>query len=85
MSDFQAYQDKLSAKMEKVKAEISKLAAEAKDASADKKIEYQHKMDALKAEHSDTSEKLEELKLAGEAKWEELKAGMSHMVNSMKH
>lgn len=71
-----AYVEKLKARLDEWNADIDKLAAKAAQAEAGAKIEYQNKLDDLRAKRDDVRDKLSAMQQAGEGAWEDLKEGL---------
>jgi len=65
------------------KAEIDKLKAEAGKADADAQLEYYKQIEGMRAKQEAASEKLTEIKKAGEDSWEDLKAGVDLAWDSL--
>ncbi len=74
----EAYIQKLKAKLDEWNAEIDKLAAEVDQAEADSKIEYDKRLEDLRARRKDLEEKLAELQQAGDSAWNDLKKGVEN-------
>ncbi len=73
-----AYIQKLRAKMAEWNAEIDFLSAKADQAKAETKIEYQKKLEDLRAKRRDLQEKIVEIEQAGESVWGDLKQGLEN-------
>lgn len=71
----QVYQQKLEANLEKLQVRIDKLKAKADQATADARLQYHDKMEALTAKQQETQNQLHQLKAASEDAWHELKIG----------
>jgi uncharacterized coiled-coil DUF342 family protein len=84
MSLKQAYEHKMQTQLDEWSAEIDKLKAKADSAEADQRIEYYKKIDELHSMHESTTNKLNELKNAGDDAWADLKAGIDSLNDSMK-
>jgi hypothetical protein len=76
MSQKEAYIQKLQAKFDQWDAEIAKLTAKAKQADADARVEYHERIDDLQTKRKEVEEKVDELRQAGDAAWEDLKVGV---------
>jgi uncharacterized coiled-coil DUF342 family protein len=83
MSNKEAYQQQLEAKLEEWQAEIDKLRAKAKGAAADSQVEYNQQIDALQSKQDEATQKLAELQEAGEGAWEQLKTGAEKAWNDL--
>ncbi|MCG6879073.1 MAG: hypothetical protein LJE96_08020 [Deltaproteobacteria bacterium] len=83
MSSKDAYVQKLHAKLDEWNAQIDKMKAKADQAEADSRIEYNKRIGELREKRSETKEKLEALREAGEGAWEDLKSGVQLAVESM--
>jgi len=83
MSDKQAYEQKLEAKLEDWQASIDKLRAQAKEAGADARIEYDKKIDELRAHRDQMEEKLSEMRNAQAAAWTDIKGGVDKAWDDM--
>ncbi len=83
MSTKDAYVDKLHAKLDEWNAQIDKLKAKADQAEAESRIEYNKQITELQERRSETKQKIEGLRNAGEGAWEDLKSGVQLAVDSM--
>lgn len=83
MTDKQAYEKKLEAKLEEWQADIDKLRAKAKEAGADAQIEYEKQIDTLRKSRDDMEAKLSEMREAQTAAWEDVKRGADKAWDSM--
>lgn len=83
MSQKDAYEKKIQAKLDEVRAEIERLQAKAREAEADAEIEYNKQIDQLRKKHEALKSKLDEVKLAGEDAWEDLKVGAELAYESL--
>jgi len=83
MSNREAYEQKLQAKLDERQAEIDKLKARAKGAEADARIEHQKEIDDLEAQRDEARQKLAELREAGDDAWEDVKDGAERAWNSL--
>lgn len=79
-----AYQQKMDAQLTLWGAEATKLKAKLERASAEAKIAGYKQLDALKAKQQTAQRKLEELKAAGNEKFEQLKVGLEGSWNDLK-
>lgn len=84
MSKKDAYQEKAAAQLRVWKADIEKLMAQADKAKAEGKIEFYKRAEALSAKYQTAKKKLQELKGAGDEKWEEIKAGVEVALSEVK-
>jgi len=84
MSLKDAYVSKMEAQLKEWGAELDKLKAKAQKATAEGRIEYQKRMESAKAKQQVALGKLEELKRAGEDRWEALKAGVESAWGELK-
>ncbi len=73
-----SFQQKLEARLSEWDAEIEKLKAKADKVEADLKIDYYKQMGALQERRNAAKKKLEELRLAGDEAWEDLKSGVEN-------
>lgn len=78
MSEKEAYQEKLQAKLDQWRAEIDKLEAKIDQAKADAKINYQKQIEELRAKYGAAKEKLAEVKQAGDGTWKNFKRGIEN-------
>lgn len=76
MSEKNAYQKKLEAKLDEWKAEIQRLKARAAGAEADLEIELKEQLIDLRAKRDHAELSLEKLRHAGEGAWQDLKSGI---------
>ncbi|MDF1584473.1 MAG: hypothetical protein RQ733_13375 [Methyloprofundus sp.] len=83
MSVKQAYEKKMQAQLDEWSAEIKKLKAKAEYAEADVEIKYHKQIEELQAMQKAASEKLTNLKDAGDDAWEELKVGIENSCDSL--
>ena len=75
MSNREAYEQKLRAKLDEWQAEIDKLRAKARGAEADARIEREKEADRLEAKREEMRHKLKELREAGDDAWDDLRDG----------
>jgi len=83
MSMKDAYEQKLQAQLDEWGAEINKLKAKADNAEADAQLEYYKQIEELRSMQESASNKLVELKEAGDDAWEDLKAGIDSAWDSL--
>ncbi|MGA6926556.1 MAG: hypothetical protein WBY88_12785 [Desulfosarcina sp.] len=79
-----AYVKKLKAQLDVWNADIDKLDARAARAEAEARIEYQERMDDLRAKRDDARDKLSAMQQAGEGAWEDLKEGLENSWEILK-
>ena len=79
----EAYEQKLQAKLDEWGAEIDKLKAKADNAEADAQLEYYKRIEELRTMQESATNKLAELKDAGDDAWEDLKAGIESAWDSL--
>jgi DNA-binding transcriptional MerR regulator len=84
MSNRDAYVQKLKAKMDEWNDEIDKLAAKADQAEAESRIEYEKRLEELRAKRKDVEDKIAEVQQAGESAWEDLKEGLENSWEILK-
>jgi hypothetical protein len=72
----EAYQEKLEAQLKEWSSKVKELQAKAEMAKADVKIELQKHLESLRAKHDAAQAKLQEIKEAGAAAWENTKPGV---------
>jgi len=75
MSNRDAYEQKLQAKLDEWQAEIDKLWARARSAEADARIEREKEAERLEAKRDEVREKLKEMREAGDEAWDDLRDG----------
>lgn len=79
-----AYVQKLKARLDEWNAEIDRLAAKADQAEAESRIEYENRMEDLRAKRKDVEDKMTELQQAGESAWKDLKQGLENSWEILK-
>jgi len=84
MSLKDTYVSKIEAQLKDWAADLKKLEARAQKATAEGKIEYQKRLEASRAKHQAVERKLDELKKAGEDRWEALKSGVESAWSELK-
>lgn len=84
MSIKESYQEKLESQLEEWKADIKGLKAKMGVLKADAKIKVEKELDDLTAQQEAASEKLKELKDAGDDVWEQTKAGAELLWTELK-
>jgi uncharacterized coiled-coil DUF342 family protein len=75
MSNREAYEQKLKAKLDEWQAEIDKLRAKARGAEADARIEREKEAERLEAKRDEMRQKLKEMREAGDEAWDDLRDG----------
>lgn len=83
MSNREAYEQKLQAKLDEWQAEIDKLRARARGAEADARIDREKEAERLEAKREEVRQKLEELREAGDDAWDDIKAGAERAWDSL--
>jgi ElaB/YqjD/DUF883 family membrane-anchored ribosome-binding protein len=83
MSMKEAYEKKLQAQLDEWGAEIDKIKAKADKAEADAQLDYYKQIEELQSMQQEASEKLAELKEAGDDALEDLKAGIQSTWDSL--
>jgi chromosome segregation ATPase len=83
MSEKQAYEKKLQAKMDEWSAEIDKLKAKANDAEANAQLEYNRRIEDLRSMQEAARDRLVALREASDDAWEDLKIGMESALDSL--
>ena len=83
MSQKDAYEKKIQAKLDEVSAEIERLQAKAREAEADAEIAYNKQIDELRKKHEELKNKLDEVMHAGEDAWKDIKAGAELAYESL--
>jgi chromosome segregation ATPase len=83
MDRFEAYKEKMHARLLQWDAEARLLEARIKEAKADKMLEYQDEMEALKAEIARAKVELNRLSESGEEAWQSIKAGLDEAWDSI--
>jgi hypothetical protein len=84
MGKKEAYQEKVQAQLREWKADIEKLMARADKAKAEGKIEFYKRAETLNAKYQAALKSSQEMKEAGEDKWEEFKAGVEAALEEVK-
>ena len=83
MSRREAYERKLEAQMKEWKAEISKLQAKAEQAKAESRLQYLNQVESLKEKQRAAQDRLDALKKASEASWEDVKSSVEKAWNEL--
>jgi len=84
MESKEAYKAKIDAQLKEWAVKIADLKAKAEVAEASMKVEYLKQVEALHVMREKAHVKLEELKKAGDEKWETLKKGMEKAAAELK-
>lgn len=79
-----AYVQKLKARLDEWNAEIDRLAAKAGQAEAESRIEYENRLEEVRAKRKALEDRLAELQQAGEGAWEDLKQGLENSWEILK-
>ena len=85
MSKRDAYVEKMKLQIDEVNAKIDELEAKAKEAKEDARNKYQEEMSKLRHQSKLAVAKLDELKAAGEDKWEAMVAEMEKVRDAFVH
>ncbi len=83
MSKRDEYVRTLQLKLEEWNMEIDLLTEKADKLSVNLKNEYQEQIEALKKKRESAREKIDEVQLAGESAWEDLKSGIELARDAM--
>ena len=84
MENKEAYRDKLEAQMREWSAKIDLLKARADQAEAEAKIEYNKRIEDLRQKKEALKAKLDELRNASDAAWQDIKAGTERAAADLK-
>jgi uncharacterized coiled-coil DUF342 family protein len=79
----EAYEKKLQAQLNEWSAEIDKLKAKADSTEADAQLEYHKQIEELRSMQESATNKLDELRNAGDDAWEDLQAGIDSAWDSL--
>ena len=85
MSRQNAYIAKMKLQLDELNVKMNELDARAQEAKADVRDKYLEEMKKLRHQSKLAVAKLEEIKLAGESKWEALVAEMEKMRDAFTH
>ena len=85
MSKRDAYVEKMKLQIDEVNAKIDELEAKAKEAKEDARNKYQEEMSKLRHQSKLAVAKLDELKAAGEDKWEAMVVEMEKIRDAFVH
>lgn len=83
MSEREEYIRKTEAKLREWNAEIEKYEAKAKALQADVHAEYDRHIQELKKRRDETQAKLEELRLASDSAWQDVKKGLDNAWSAL--
>ncbi len=84
MDTKQVYEDKMNARLHEWQAKIDVLKARADKATAEQKIKYNDEIESLRNRQRHLYKKLDELRLAGNDGWEDLKTGVEQAYQELK-
>lgn len=84
MDTKQVYEDKMNARLHEWQAKIDVLKARADKATAEQKIKYNDEIESLRNRQQHLYKKLDELRLAGNDGWEDLKTGVEQAYQDLK-
>ncbi len=92
MNTAEANVGKLEAQLSQWGAKLDELMAKVEQGGAEVKLDYRNSIEDLKAKHRAAHLKLDELKAAGNGKWDHFKTGvesawieLEHAFKSLKH
>jgi hypothetical protein len=83
METREAHVGKMEAQLKQWGAKLDELAAKAEEVGAGTKLDYRKRIDDLRAKHEAAHARLHELKTAGSARWEALKASAESAWNEL--
>lgn len=83
MSDKQAYEKKLEAKLHEWQADIDKLKAQAESANADAQAQYEDELHDLRNKRDEVHKRLQEVQTANLAAWKDVKQGADEAWGQM--
>ncbi len=83
MSMKEAYEQKQQAQLNEWDAQINQLKAKAEKAEADAQFDYYKQIEELRSMQDAATNKLAEIKNAGDEAWEDLKTGMDSVRDSL--
>ena len=84
MSDREAHENKLQARLEQAKSEIAELKENLEQAEVNLELEYYTLIDELHLKLQNAEQKFELLKQADEEKWQEFKSEFEHSWKSLR-
>jgi len=79
-----AYAQKMKAKLDEWSSEIDRIEARIDQADAESKIEYNKRLEDLRAKRKEVENRLEEVQRAGENGWTDLKQGLENSWEILK-
>jgi chromosome segregation ATPase len=79
-----AYVQKMKAKLDEWSSEIDRIEARIDQADAESKIEYNKRLEDLRAKRKEVENRLEEVQRAGESGWTDLKQGLENSWEILK-
>lgn len=85
MSKRDEYVAKMKSQLDDMNGQIDKLADKSKNAKKEIRAKYQQEMADLRAQSSQASAKLDELKTAGEEGWDSMVTEMEKVRDAFKH
>jgi vancomycin resistance protein YoaR len=85
MSKRDAYVEKMKLQLDELNESMNELQAKAKEAKEEARDKYHEEMAKLKLQSQEAVAKLEELKAAGEDKWEAMVEGMEKIRDAFTH
>jgi len=69
--------------MDQWNAEIDKLEARARGVDAEARLQYQQRLQDLRAKQADLRDKVSQVQEAGEGAWDDLRAGLEHSQQAL--
>ena len=85
MSKRDAYIEKMKQQLDELNTKMGELEAKAQDAKDDARAKYKEEMRNLEKQSKQAVAKLEEIKAAGEDKWESMVTEMEKVRDAFKH
>lgn len=85
MSNRDEYIAKMKLQLDELNAAMDKLEASARDAKKDVRATYKVEMSKLRQQWQQATDKLEELKTAGEGSWKDMAAGVEKVRDAVIH
>ena len=83
MTNKEAYEQKLQARMDQWKAEIDRLKAQAAEAQADAQLVYNKQIEQLHSQQQEAQSKFDELRRSSDDAWQDLKGGVESAWDSL--